>query len=258
MRSMVCVKRVVPLVFFLATVGCTTAPRAPDPVKPMAPWATLSNPEFQSLLVSYAISNMPSSRDVALDKYLRSQTKTFDRYIAAKEVGADLALLESEALTEIEAKKSEVLQKSFMVATTTELEPYDRNAKAFPIFGLFNENIGFRFFSGDVRSSPSHLGIDVAAAQYGFQDAKIWMSKKGWFVPADQEQATRYLEALSRSGARKDMTTVIVFHLGRCDQDPGNKEALVCDGVIDRIYGYASRRDVLPENQPLVEFIKHD
>lgn len=70
----------------LLASGCATAPQAPAAPQNRASWADAAKPEFRYLLASYGAANLQSRRDDTLDRYLRSQTKTFDRYIAAKEV----------------------------------------------------------------------------------------------------------------------------------------------------------------------------
>jgi len=91
--------------FILILGGCASTPEAPVAPSLQAPWAEYGRPEFRDLLVSYGTTNLHLRRDDALDLYLRSQTKTFDRYVAAKEVGVGIEALQEEAIAEIQCNR---------------------------------------------------------------------------------------------------------------------------------------------------------
>ena len=77
----------------LATLASSCASTAPTSAPIVAateyraPWADYGKPVFRDLLVSYGAANLATQREATLDRYLRSQSKTYDRYVAAREVG---------------------------------------------------------------------------------------------------------------------------------------------------------------------------
>lgn len=249
------------LVVAASLAGCASAPSAPPVPSYRAPWADLGKVQFTYLLASYGNTNISLARAETLDKYLRSQTKTFDRYIAAKEVGASTATLEGEALAEIQQRSGELSTLRFVVRTELKLQNYDAQLGGFPIFAEpFDKNAGLRYYNDDVRSSPSKdrktYGVSVAAKDYGFMEAEIWFSKLGWVLPATPDQAARFLEGLSRSGGARKIAVAMVYSVDRCNQDTSDKYKLVCDGTIRNLYGYPTLEGVLDETPPLVTLEK--
>lgn len=255
-------KVVLPAVLFSALLvgGCAAQPETPEPARPQAPWAQLSEPGFPYLLASYGASNVSARKSETLDKYLRSQTKTFDRYIAAREVGADVSPMEQAATSEIQAVSGDLATKTFVVKTTFDLGAYDPALGGFPIFDRFDKNAGIRYYNRDVRTSTSSerktYGVSFAAEEYGFMEAQVWFSKVGWVLPATQDQAARFLEGLSKTGGQRKVAVAAVFSLGRCDEDSSDKSRLMCEATMRNIYGYNTLEAVRPNIPPLVELVR--
>lgn len=224
-------------------IGCATAPEhAPiHPQKAQAPWAGLTAPEFRNLLASYGAAHLSAQRDETLDRYLRSQTKSFDRYIAAKEVGVGVEPLKQEAVAEIQSASAELPTKLFMLRTSFSVSAYDPKLGGFPIYQQpFDLDASLHVYSEDTRTSISTdnntRGMRVIAKDYGFSEAQIWFSKVGWFVPAPPDQAARVLESLSKSGGERRVSVVVAYSLGRCDPSTADPSLLVCKTNIRSMY----------------------
>jgi len=241
--------------------SCASAPQAPAEPSYQAPWANLGKPEFREFLASYGAAHLQTNHNETLDKYLRSQTKTFDRYIAAKEVGVGVAPLQQEALAEIQSVSAGLPTKQFMMATTFSVQAYDARQGGFPIYQQpFDLNAGTKYFNDDVRSSRSQdgptRGMRIAANDYGFTVAEIWFSKVGWVVPATPDQAINLIESLSRRGATdRKVSVAMTYTIDRCDPSNSDASTLVCDGTIRSMSAYSSLDAVQPDSPPVVELV---
>lgn len=209
--------------------SCASAPPA-GPAAPQyrAPWADMAKPDFRDLLVSYGAANLPTQRDSTLDRYLRSQTKTFDRYVAAKEVGVGVEPLQQEAVAEISAASRCTRSRS----TATRACDTGRSA------------------AGRTQ------GMSVVSKDYGFTDAEVWVSKVGWIMPATPDQAVRMLEKLSQVGGERKVAVALTYTLDRCDAVDSELSRLTCTGTIRAMYGYSSLDAATPDAKPEVELVR--
>lgn len=145
----------------LAGLLCSCASAPPGPAAPQyrAPWADTGKPDFRDLLVSYGAANLLTHRDSTQDRYLRPQTKTFDRYVAAKEVDVGIEPLQQEALAEIQAAALGLRAKQFLVRTQLTVHAYDPQLGGFPLYQKsFDQNAGLRHTNEDVRTGRSAAG----------------------------------------------------------------------------------------------------
>ena len=255
-----------PLVLAITALisSCASAPTVPAAPRYQAPWASLGKPEFREFLASYGAANLPTNRNETIDRYLRSQTKTFDRYVAAKEVGVGVAPLQQEALVEIQSISAGLPTKQFMMATTFSVQAYDARQGGFPIYQQpFDLNAGTKFFNDDVRSSRSQdgptRGMRIAANDYGFTVAEVWFSKVGWVLPATPDQAISLIESLSRrSSAERKVSVAMTYTIDRCDSSNSDANGLVCDGTIRSMSAYSALDAVQPDNPPVVEMVNRN
>lgn len=251
-----------PVALTIATLisSCASAPQAPAAPRYQAPWANATRVEFRELLASYGANNLAENRTATLDKYLRSQTKTFDRYIAAKEVGVGIAPLQQEALAEIQSASAALPTKLFLIRTRLPLNTYNAQLGGFPIYEQPADlNMSTKYFNEDIRShsSPSGptRGMRIAADDYGLMEAEVWFSKVGWVAPATPEQAVTLLESLSRRGGEREAAVAMTYTLDRCDASTSEPTRLVCSATIRSISAYANRDAVQPDSPPVVEFV---
>jgi len=247
----------------LLVSSCASTQHASTAPKYRAPWADSAKLEFRYLLASYGLSNMSARRDETLDRYLRSQTKTFDRYVAAKEVGVGLDELQQEAVTEIQAISPELRSKMFLIRTNFTVQAYNKQLGGFPLFQEpFDHNASMRYTNDDVRTGKSTegstRGMSVIAKDYGFNEAEVWFSKIGWIVPATPDQAVRMLENMSQIGGERKAAVAMIFRLDRCDPADNDSGRLVCHATIRAMYGYSSLDMVQPNAQPVVELVRRD
>lgn len=241
--------------------SCASAPPGPAAPQYRAPWAATAKPDFRDLLVSYGAANLPTQRDSTLDRYLRSQTKTFDRYVAAKEVGVGIEPLQQEALAEIQAAAPGLRAKQFLVRTQLTVHAYDPQLGGFPLYQEpFDQNAGLRYTNEDVRTGRSAAGrtqgMSVISKDYGFTDAEVWVSKIGWIVPATPDQAARMLEKLSQVGGERKVAVAMTYTLDRCDAVDSELSRLTCKGTIRSMYGYSSLEAATPDAVPAVELVR--
>lgn len=249
---------IAPLALLIA--GCAATPQTPPAARYAAPWAELSKPAFPDLLASYGASNLATRREETLDRYLRSQTKTFDRYVAAKEVGVGAAPLQQEATAEIQALAATLPTRRFLARTSFTVQPYDAQLGGFPLYQQpFDLNASLRYVNDDVRTTTSTQrqtrGMSVAAAEFGFMEAEVRFSKVGWVIPATPDQAVRILETLSQSGGERKVAVAMTFTLNRCDAT-GETSRMFCEATIQNLSAYNSLDAVQPNNPPVVELVK--
>lgn len=242
-----------------ALTSCSLAPAAPAAPSYQARWAAFAKPAFSDLLASYGASNVQRSRSETLDNYLRSQTKTYDRYVAAKEVGIGVDALQQEALSEIQVVSASLPSRSFLVRAAFSVQTYDPQLGGFPLYQQpFDLDASIRYVNDDVRTASSTSrgtrGMVVADA-YGFQEAEVWFSKVGWVVPATQDQAVHVLEALSRSGGERKIAVAMTYSLDRCDASDSNAAKLVCRATVRSMTGYSSLDGIRPDQAPVVELV---
>lgn len=245
----------------LLASSCASPPTAPAAPQYQAPWASAAKPEFRDLLVSYGAANLPTSRNETLDRYLRSQTKTFDRYVAAKEVGVGVEPLQQEAVAEIQAAAPALRSKLFLVRTHLTVQAYDPQLGGFPLYQEpFDRNAGLRYTNDDVRTGRSAAGrtqgMSVVSKDYGFTDAEVWVSKVGWIMPATPDQAVRMLEKLSQVGGERKVAVALTYTLDRCDAVDSELSRLTCTGTIRAMYGYSSLDAATPDAKPEVELVR--
>lgn len=249
----------------LATLigGCAATPSATPPPTFQAPWAAHSRPEFRDLVMAYAASNLPSQRTEVLDWYLRSQTKTFDRYMAAKEVGVGVEALQQEAITEIQSLAPELKTKQFLVRTEFPVYAYDQQLQGFPLHQEpFDLRAGVRYTNDDVRTGISDgrrtRGMAVISGDYGFTNAQVQYSKVGWFIPATPDQAANMLQRLSEVGGRRSVAVAMTYTLDRCDVDENQRAHLICTATIQSMYGYGSLSSVQPDVPPTIQLVNRN
>lgn len=239
--------------------GCATAPQQVTPPKAQLPWTGLAKADFHSLLGSYALANLSTHRDETLDKFLRSQTKTFDRYIAAKEVGVGIEPLKQEALTDIQAMSAELTSKVFVLRTKVSVSAYDARQGGFPLYQRpFDLNMSLHLNNDDVRTSVSTdgatRGMSIIAKDYAFSEADLWFLKEGWIIPSAPDQAVRILEMLSKSGGDRKAGIVILYSLSRCDAN-SEPTALTCRANVRSMYLSDPMR---PEDPPIAELVHRE
>jgi len=201
----------------------------------------LSEPTFPELLVSYGAANMPKDADKTLDWYLWSQS--YNRYMAVLRADGNTVSLKREAAQEIQVEAAMLACKRFIANTSIELLPYDVERGAFPINARFYDD----FDEPQIVLNPQ--------GQYGFRSAEIRMSRKGWMLPANQEQAQQLGQALEQVGftaaKRHHLHGVAVYTLDRCDTNPKQAEVLQCIGTLRKLIAIAE-----PPLQPLYELVK--
>lgn len=244
-------------------VGCTstpTSPPAPEPPSYRAPWAGVAGPQFSDLLVTYGASNLASKRAETLDGYLRSQTKTFDRYIAAKEVGVGVEALHQEAINEIQTLAPSVRAKQFLVRGEFPVHAYNQELQGFPLYLPFELWAGVRYHNNDVRTGISDgrrtRGMSVISSEYGFVTAQVQYSKEGWVIPATPDEAVRMLEQLSQVGGKRSIAVALTYSLDRCEADESQRSNLICTATIQNMYGYNSLNSVQPDTPPTMQLVK--
>lgn len=244
----------------LLASGCASTPQVPAASQYQASWADAARPEFRYLLASYGAANLQSRRDDTLDRYLRSQTKTFDRYVASKEVRVGIEPLQQEAVAEIQAVAPELRTKRFLVRTNFTVQAYDAQLGGFPLFQEpFDRNASVRYTNDDVRTARATdgatRGMSVIVNDYGFNAAEVWFSKIGWFVPATPDQAVQMLEKLSRVGGERKIAVAMTYTLDRCDPDENAADRLICKATIQSMSGYRNLDEAQPDTQPAVELV---
>lgn len=240
--------------------GCASTPQAPAAPKYRAPWADSGKLEFRYLLASFGATNLTIRPDDTLDRYLRSQTKTFDRYVAAKEVGVGVAPLQQEAAAEIQAASAELRFQLFLVRTSFTVQAYNAQLGGFPLYQQpFDLNASLHYTNEDVRTTRSTngstRGMSVISKDYGFTDAEVWFSKVGWIVPATPDQAVRMLENLSQVGGERKVAVAMTYMLDRCDPADNEQGRLVCKASIRAMYGYSGLDAAQPDARPVVELV---
>tara|TARA_R110000822_G_scaffold97549_8_gene221368 strand:+ start:33677 stop:34462 length:786 start_codon:yes stop_codon:yes gene_type:complete len=247
--------------FILVLGGCASTPEAPEAPSFQAPWAEHGRPEFRDLLVSYGTTNLQLRRDEALDFYLRSQTKTFDRYVAAKEVGVGIEALQDEAIAEIQSLAPTLRTKQFLVRTEFPVYGYDQQLQGFPLYeDPFDLRAGVRYTNDDVRTGISDgrrtRGMAVISSDYGFTNAQVQFSKEGWVIPATPDQAVRMLEQLSQVGGKRSIAVALTYSLDRCEADESQRSNLICTATIQNMYGYSSLNSVQPDTPPTMQLVR--
>lgn len=240
--------------------GCASAPSAPAAPQFRATWADAAKPEFRYLLASYGAANLQARRDDTLDRYLRSQTKTFDRYVAAKEVRVGVEPLQQEAVSEIQAVAAELNTKRFLVRTNFTVQAYDPQLGGFPLFQEpFDRNASVRYTNDDVRTAKATdgatRGMSVIVKDYGFNAAEVWFSKIGWIVPATPDQAVRMLEHLSQVGGERKVAVAMTYTLDRCDPADNDPSRLICKATVRTMSGYSNLDAAQPDAPPVVELV---
>lgn len=237
--------------------GCATAPEqaVAQPKQTQAPWTGLARVDFRSLLGSYALANLDAHRDETLDKFLRSQTKTFDRYVAAKEVGVGIDPLKQEAIGDIQAMSAMLPNKVFVLRTNVSVSVYDVQQGGFPIYERpFDLNMSLHLNNDDVRTSVSTdgatRGMSIIAKDYAFSEADLWFSKDGWLIPSAPDKAVRILEILSKTGGDKKISLVIKYSLSRCDASDREPTSLSCRANVRSMYVIDPVR---PDDAPIAE-----
>jgi hypothetical protein len=240
--------------------GCASSP-APQQGSYRAPWAQYEQLDFRYVLAAYGMANISRDRAGTLDEYLRSQTKTYDQYIAAREVGTSTEGMESSAAAEIQSTASELAGRLFSVATTFDIEKYSNKLGGFPIFDpTWNKAAGFKVINKDVRTYKSTdrmtYGASVIPKGYGFTEAEIWVSKLGWVIPVSQEKAAQALAEASRDGSLRKSPSIVVYSLDRCGPVAHSNEKLTCSGTIRNIYMYSTPASIRPDTPPLMEMVK--
>ncbi|ROH86408.1 hypothetical protein ED208_15325 [Stagnimonas aquatica] len=238
--------------------GCATGPDSAREPRYKAPWAQYQKVAFKDLLTSYGVSNLSVQRQETLDMYLRSQTKTFDRYVAAKEVGVGMEPLQQEAIAEIETAGAELSSKLFVIRTLITANAYDARLGGFPLYQLpMDTDASLRFSNDDVRTSKSREGVtrgmSFAAEGYGLVTAELWFSKVGWVLPAAPERAVQILERLSKVDGERKVAVAMVFSLDRCDLDRQQRTMLACRAKIVGMSAYSGLDAMQPSNPPLLE-----
>jgi hypothetical protein len=245
----------------LAALGCmliagcatTTSPGQAPPS--LAPWAGLGEPTFPEMLDSFGTANLARAPDDTLDKYLRSHSRSFDRYMAARETGADLTPLKQEAAQQIQVGAAALVGKRFIAKTTIDLEQYDAARGGFPIYTQIDHMWGLTYTNPDVRTMP-YRGMTAVAENYGYLRGQVWFSREGWVLPATPDQAQHILEVLSQAGAARKISGIAVYSLDRCNQDVKELPTLQCTGTLLKLYGYSSPAMERPDVKPLVELVK--
>lgn len=248
----------------LASSCASTAPTSsPIVTAPeyRAPWADYSKPDFRDLLVSYGAANLVTQREATLDRYLRSRSNTYDRYVAAREVGVGVEPLQQVAIAEIQAHAPVLRSKEFVVGTHFTVYAYDQQLGGFPVYQEpFDENGGLRYTNEDVRAGASATvrtqGMSVVSRDQGFNDAEVWFSKLGWVIPSTPDQAVRSLERLSRMGGERKIAVAMTYTLDRCDATDIDSSQLMCKATIRAIYGYDSLDEVRTGIEPSVVLVR--
>ncbi len=254
-------RKLIPVASALLIGGCASAPpQAPEPPSFRAPWADYASPQFSDLLVAFGISNLSSKRAETLDSYLRSQTKTFDRYMAAKEVGVGVEALHQEAITEIQTLAPGVRAKQFLVRGEFPVHAYDPQLQGFPLYREpFDILASVRYTNSDVRTGISEgrrtRGLAVISSDYGSVTAQVQYSKEGWVVPATPDQAVNMLEQLSQTGGQRRIAVALTYSLDRCEADESQQSNLICTATIQNIYGYSSLNSIQPDTPPTVQLV---
>lgn len=233
-------------------VGCAAGPPAgPDETATcdsmprrehwLGPKGGLGEPTFSELLLSFGAANLQKDADKTLYWYLWSQN--YNRYRAVLEANGDIAPLKQQAAQEIQAGATLLACKRFIAETSIELLPYDAARSAFPVNARFYD---------EFDKPQTILNLN---GQYGFRSAQIRMSREGWILPADQEQAQQLGQALGPVGFAlakpPHFHGVAVYTLDRCDPDPKQAEVLQCIGTLQKLFAFAD-----PPLQPLYELVK--
>ena len=251
----------------LATLASSCASTAPTSAPIVAateyraPWADYGKPVFRDLLVSYGAANLATQREATLDRYLRSQSKTYDRYVAAREVGVGVEPLQHEAIAEIQAHAPALQSKQFVVRTHFTVYAYDQQLGGFPVYQEpFDEKGGLRYTNEDVRSGRSAAvrsqGMSVVSRDQGFNGAEVWFSKLGWVIPSTPDQAIRSLERLSQVGGERKVAVAMTYTLDRCDASDIDSSQLMCKATIRAIYGYDGLDEVRTGIEPSVVLVR--
>lgn len=240
--------------------GCASAPQTLAAPKYRASWSDSVKPEFRYLLASYGAANLQSRREDTLDRYLRSQTKTFDRYVAAREVRVGVAPLQQEAAAEIQAVGSELSTKRFLLRTNFTVQAYDPQLGGFPLFQEpFDRNASVRYTNDDVRTAKdtegAARGMSVIVKDYGFNEAEVWFSKIGWIVPATPDEAVHILEHLSQIGGERKAAVAMTYTLDRCDPADNDPSRLICKATVRTMSGYGNLDAAQPDAPPVVELV---
>jgi len=212
-----------------------------------APWSDFKDPSFNYFLANYLTTNIDKNKSSTIDKYLRSQEKTYSQYIAAIEVGFDVSNLEKQAIKEANNISNLASSKLYSIKTIIDFEKYDKELSGFPIFSFYNESGGYSF-----SSDLNQKGVDTK----GFYGAEVWLSKKGWVIPAEAKEAFNLIKGYSKTYLDRKAAVVIVYSLDSCFQYKNKDRKLFCNGSVKNIYGYNEIKNIQPHNKPVVELVR--
>jgi len=214
-----------------------------------APWSDYKDPSFNYFLANYLITNIDKNKNSIIDKYLRSQEKTYSQYIAAVEVGFDVSNLEKQAIIEANNISNFSSSRLYSIKTIIDFEKYDKDLGGFPIFSPFNESGGYSFLS-----NLNQKGVDTK----GFYGAEVWLSKKGWVIPAEAKEAFNLIKGYSKTYLDRKAAVVIVYSLDSCFQYENKDRKLFCTGSIKNIYGYNEIKNIQSHKKPVVELVRRN
>lgn len=227
--------------------------------------ATRQHPiTFPDILSIYAQTNMGADRQHVLSMYLRSQSATYEKYMAEKKVGVDTSVLENSAAAEIASKGQLARDSVYSVRIHANALTYSRSLGGIPISSpdadsycvevpnrdtpLVADYSG-RTYKGDWApgDGPVHM-----PTSWGFADAHVCIVTLGWVVPATPAQAANIFESMGVDHTRGALLVRIQYTVDLCKymQPPGGDWGLWCNATAKSIWG------LHPNGTPYVQYVK--
>lgn len=253
-----------------AFVGCIAAapirnPQASTPGNLKSNPATRQRPiTFPDILTIYALTNVESNRHQVLSMYLRSQSATYEKYMAEKKAGVDAVALENSAAYEIASKGQLARDSVYSVLIHANALSYSQSLGGIPISSpdvdsycvevpnsdtpLIGDSSG-RVFKGDWTPSdgPVHM-----PPSWGFSDAHVCIETLGWILPATPAQAANVFESIGVDHTQGAFVVRIQYTVDLCKyiQPPGRDWGLWCNATAKSIWGLHA------DGTPSIQYVK--
>lgn len=227
--------------------------------------ATRQHPiTFSDILSVYALTNVAANRHQVLSMYLRSQSATYEQYMAEKKAGVDTAALENSAADEIAGKGRLARNGVYSVLIHADAYSYSQSLGGIPISSADADSYcvevpnrdtpliadysgrvfkgGWAPGDGPVRMPPS----------WGFSDAHVCIETLGWVLPATPAQAANVFESIGVDHTRGALVVRIQYTVDLCKdmQPPGRDWGLWCNATAKSIWG------LHPDGTPSIQYVK--
>lgn len=228
-------------VAFIAALGLSTAVCAGGGVITKHEINRFPLLTFPDILTVYGSTNLQNDKQETLDYYLRSQTKTFDRYMAAKVVGVDISALDAEAVSEIQMRAGQLAGEVFRTQILVGLPKYNASLGGFP---LSEDGYCVIYPNDDVKTTVTKTAFGSmagAAKDYGFLKAEVCLNTAEWVFPVTQEEAVEVVQAIGLDNTKRGLSVLLEFTVDSCKKIApkiiGEGDFIRCSATVRQVLG---------------------